>query len=67
MAESRIINFDGTYVTFWYQRHEDDKIIVEKIHALEFISRLIIHIPENLLDKLDFMEYIIIQLLLKLI
>ena len=47
MAESRILGYDGTYVTFWYQRHEDDKIVIEKIHALEFISRLIIHIPNK--------------------
>ena len=47
MAESRIIDYDGTYVTFWYQRHEDDKVVIEKIHAYEFISRLIIHIPEE--------------------
>lgn len=47
IAESRIIDYDGTYVTFWYQRHEDDKIVIEKIHAYEFIARLIIHIPEE--------------------
>lgn len=47
MAESRIIDYDGTYVTFWYQRHEDDKIVIEKVHDYEFISRLIIHIPEE--------------------
>lgn len=47
MAESRIIEYDGTYVTFWYQRHEDDKIVIEKVHAHEFIARLIIHIPEE--------------------
>ena len=35
------------YVTFWYQMHEDDKIVIEKVHAYEFISRLIIHIPEE--------------------
>ena len=46
MAESRIIDYDGIFVTFWYQRHEDDLIIIEKIHAYEFINRLIIHIPE---------------------
>ena len=33
MAESRIIDYDGTYVTFWYQRHEDNKIVKEKIHV----------------------------------
>lgn len=47
MAESRILNYDGTYVTFWYQRHEDNKIVIEKIHAFEFISRIILHIPEK--------------------
>ena len=30
MTESRIIDYDGTYATFWYQRHEDDKIVIEK-------------------------------------
>lgn len=47
MAESRIIGYDGTYVTFWYQRHEDDKIVIERIHAFEFIGRLILHIPNK--------------------
>lgn len=47
MAESRIINYDGTYVTFWYQRHEDEKVVIEKVHAYEFIKRLIIHIPNK--------------------
>lgn len=47
MAESRIIDYDGTYVTFWYQRHEDNKIVKEKIHVYEFFKRLIIHIPEE--------------------
>lgn len=47
MAESRILDYDGTYVTFWYQRHEDNKIVIEKIHAFEFISRIILHIPEK--------------------
>ena len=46
MAESRILDYDGTFVTFWYQRHTDNVIIIEKIHAYEFIHRLIIHIPE---------------------
>lgn len=47
MAESRIIDYDGTYITFWYQRHEDNKIVKEKIHVYEFFKRLIIHIPEE--------------------
>ena len=47
MAESRILDYDKTYVTFWYQRHEDNKIIIEKIHAFDFIARLILHIPNK--------------------
>lgn len=54
MAESRIIDYDGKYVTFWYQRHNDDLIIVEKIHAFEFISRLIIHIPDYNFKQIRF-------------
>lgn len=54
MAESRIIDYDGTYVTFWYQRHNDNLIIIEKVHAFEFISRLIIHIPDKNFKQIRF-------------
>lgn len=47
MAESRILDYDGEYITFWYQRHEDNKIVKEKIHVYEFFKRLIIHIPDQ--------------------
>ena len=47
MAQSRIINYDGTYVTFWYNRHEDEKRVEETIHVYEFIKRLIKHIPDK--------------------
>lgn len=46
MAESRIIEYDGSYVTFWYQRHKDNIIVVEKLHVYEFIQKLIMHIPQ---------------------
>ena len=46
MAESRILDYDGKFVTFWYQRHNDDLIIIEKVSAYEFIKRIIIHIPD---------------------
>lgn len=26
------IKIENNQITFWYQRHEDDKFIVEKIH-----------------------------------
>ena len=54
MAESRIIDYDGQFVTFWYQRHNDDLIIIEKIHAFEFISRLIIHVPDYNFKQIRF-------------
>ena len=54
MAESRIIDYDGEFVTFWYQRHNDDLIIIEKIHAFEFISRLIIHVPDYNFKQIRF-------------
>ena len=54
MAESRIIDYDGTLVTFWYQRHNDNLIIIEKVHAFEFISRLIIHIPDKNFKQIRF-------------
>lgn len=54
MAESRIIDYDGTFVTFWYQRHNDNLIIIEKLHAFEFISRLIVHIPDKNFKQIRF-------------
>ena len=47
IATSRIDKYDGDYVTFHYNRHEDDKYVEETIAALEFIERLIRHIPEK--------------------
>ncbi|MFR5915650.1 MAG: transposase [Blautia wexlerae] len=41
------IPMTGDTVTFHYNRHEDNKYVVEKIPALDFISRLIQHIPET--------------------
>lgn len=54
MAESRIIDYDGKYVTFWYQRHQDDLIVIERIHACEFISRIIVHIPDYNFKQIRF-------------
>ena len=47
MAQSRITNYDGTNVSYWYQRHEDNEVILVTEHALKFIQKLIIHIPEK--------------------
>ena len=47
IATSRIDKYDGENVTFHYNRHEDNELITETIPALEFIKRLIRHIPEK--------------------
>lgn len=47
MAESRIKKYDGEKVTYWYERHEDGKRVEETIDAIEFIKRLVVHIPEK--------------------
>ena len=47
IATSRIDKYDGNNVTFHYTRHEDNKTIEECVPALDFIKRLIVHIPEK--------------------
>ena len=47
IATSRIDNYDGDNVTFHYNRHEDNKLVTETIPVMEFITRLIQHIPEK--------------------
>lgn len=47
IAASRIDHYDGEKVTFHYNRHEDDALVTETIPALDFIKRLIPHIPEK--------------------
>ena len=47
MAQSRILHYDGKYVTFYYERHEDNKRVEETISVFDFIKKLIIHIPNE--------------------
>lgn len=47
IATSRIDDYDGENVTFHYNRHEDNELVYEIIPALDFIERLIRHIPEK--------------------
>ena len=47
IATSRIDKYDGENVTFHYNRHEDDQYVEETIPAIDFIKRLIRHIPEK--------------------
>lgn len=47
IATSRIDKYENGMVTFHYNRHEDDKLVIETIPVMDFISRLIRHIPEK--------------------
>lgn len=47
IATSRIDSYDGKDVTFHYNHHEDDAYVEETVPAMDFIRRLIRHIPEK--------------------
>ena len=47
IATSRIDHYDGDFVTFHYNRHEDDQYVEETLPVMDFIKRLIKHIPEK--------------------
>ena len=47
IATSRIDNYDGELVTFHYNRHEDDAYVEETLPVMDFIKRMIRHIPEK--------------------
>lgn len=47
IATSRIDKYDGEFVTFHYNKHEDDSYVEETLPAIDFIKRLIQHIPEK--------------------
>ena len=54
IATSRIDKYDGKCVTFHYNRHEDEKYVEETIPAIDFIKRLIRHIPEKHLKMIRY-------------
>ncbi len=47
IAASRIDSYDGEYVTFHYNKHEDNSYVQKTIPVLDFIKLLIQHIPEK--------------------
>jgi Putative transposase. len=47
IATSRIDSYDGQSVTFHYNRHEDGVLVHETLSAMDFIKRLIRHIPDK--------------------
>lgn len=47
MANSRITNYDGHSITYFYERHKDGKRVIVTLPVFEFIKKLIIHIPDR--------------------
>ncbi len=47
IATSRIDSYDGEYVTFHNNNHEDNSYVERTVPVLDFISLLIQHIPEK--------------------
>ena len=47
MDKSRILDYDGKFITYYYDRHENGKRVEIKINAFDFIKKLIIYIPEK--------------------
>lgn len=47
IAESRVENYDGKEVRFWYERHDNGERVKVKLPVFEFIGRLVRHIPER--------------------
>jgi hypothetical protein len=45
LAEYKIIRYDGSRVTFWYESHQTGKRVYQTLNAIDFIKRLIDHIP----------------------
>ncbi len=47
IATSRIDSYDGDYVTFHYNKHEDNSYVQKALPVLDFIKLLIQYIPEK--------------------
>ncbi|TDX42889.1 IS91 family transposase [Orenia marismortui] len=47
IAEYRIISYDGEKVKFWYEDHKTKKIKELTLPVMQFIGRLIMHIPKK--------------------
>jgi hypothetical protein len=47
IAQKRILKYENGFVTFCYNRHEDNKYIEETLPVFDFIKKVIIHIPEK--------------------
>ena len=47
IAESRIVSYDGKKVVIKYERHEDGKLVQLELDVMEFIGRLLRHLPDK--------------------
>ena len=47
IAEYRIISYDGEMVKFWYEEHKKGEVIERELSALDFIGKIIMHIPKK--------------------
>jgi hypothetical protein len=54
IAKKRILNYENGYVTFCYNRHEDEQYTEEKIPVFEFIRRVVIHVPDRYFNMLRY-------------
>ncbi len=45
LAEHKLTGYDGPWVTFWYESHEEKRRVYRRLEVREFIERLIDHIP----------------------
>jgi hypothetical protein len=45
LAEHKLTGYDGQWVTFWYESHEEKRRVYRRVGVREFIERLIDHIP----------------------
>ncbi len=61
-AQYRIIDIDQfDFISFWYQRHEDDLYVAQRIHIFEFIARLISHIPEPQFKTIRYYGFMLLE------
>ena len=57
IASSRLDDYDGKDVTFHYTRHEDDKMVSETLPAIDFIKKLIVHIPDKYFKMVRYLGF----------
>lgn len=54
IAQKRILCYDGAFVTFCYDRHEDGQHVEERVSVFDFIKKIIRHIHEKYFNCLRY-------------